>query len=67
MGQAGDSVQTKVRPTVLPYTNLSGNSNQDYVTAGLTDVIRTQLGQVDPQHLGALVMRPISNIMLTTK
>jgi TolB-like protein/Flp pilus assembly protein TadD len=44
----------KVRIAVLPFTYLSGDSKPDYITAGLTDVIRTKLGQLDPAHLGVI-------------
>lgn len=44
----------KVRLAVLPFTNVSGDSKPDYITAGLTDVIRTKLGQLDPAHLGVI-------------
>src|SRR6266478_4592126 len=49
-----DAVQEKVRLAVLPFTYLSGDSKPDYITAGLTDVIRTKLGQLDPPHLGVI-------------
>ena len=44
----------KVRIVVLPFTYVSGDSKPDYITAGLTDVIRTKLGQLDPPHLGVI-------------
>src|SRR5260370_33098866 len=44
----------KVRIAVLPFTNLSGDSNPDYISDGLTDVIRTALSQLDPPHLGVI-------------
>ena len=44
----------KIRIAVLPFTNLSGDSKPDYVTDGLTDVIRTALSQLDPPHLGVI-------------
>jgi TolB-like protein/Tfp pilus assembly protein PilF len=44
----------KVRIAVLPFTNLSGDSKPDYITDGLTDVIRTALSQLDPPHLGVI-------------
>ncbi len=44
----------RVRLAVLPFTYLSGDSKPDYITAGLTDVIRTKLGQLDPPHLGVI-------------
>jgi TolB-like protein/tetratricopeptide (TPR) repeat protein len=65
-----EPVQEKVRLAVLPFTNLSGDSKPDYITAGLTDVIRTKLGQLDPAHLGVIAAtssiiasgKPISEI-----
>jgi len=44
----------KVRIAVLPFTYVSGDSKPDYITDGLTDVIRTALSQLDPQHLGVI-------------
>src|SRR5712692_7578191 len=41
----------KIRLVVLPFANLSGDPKQDYLSAGLTDVITTQLGRLDPEHL----------------
>lgn len=44
----------KVRLVVIPFTNLSGDPRQDYFSAGLTDEMITQLGSLDPQHLGVI-------------
>lgn len=44
----------KVRLVVLPFKNLSGDAKQDYVSAGLTEEITTQLGRLDPQHLSVI-------------
>ncbi len=44
----------KIRLVVLPFTNLSGDSQQDYFSAGLTDEMITQLGRLDPQRLGVI-------------
>src|SRR2546427_12864589 len=60
----------KVRIAVLPFTYVSGDSKPDYITAGLTDVIRTKLSQLDPPHLGVIAAtsskivssRPITEI-----
>jgi len=52
--QSADSTQEKVRIAVLPFNYVSGDSKPDYITAGLTDVIRTKLGQLDPPHLGVI-------------
>ncbi len=45
----------KVRIAVLPFTYLSGDSKPDYITEGLTDVIRTALGQLDPNRFGMAI------------
>ena len=44
----------KVRLVVLPFTNLSGNPEQDYFSAGLTDELTTQLGRTNPAQLGVI-------------
>jgi len=70
---AGAVKQESVRLVVLPFVNLSGDPNQDYLSAGLTDVITTQLGRLDPQHIrviaptSARVMsgKPVSEIRQT--
>jgi TolB-like protein/tetratricopeptide (TPR) repeat protein len=49
-----DAAQEKVRLAVLPFTYFSGDSKPDYITDGLTAVIRTKLGQLDPPHLGVI-------------
>ena len=67
---AGAAPPDKIRLVVLPFANLSGDPKQDYLSAGLTDVITTQLGRLDPEHLrviaptSAKVMsgRPIAEI-----
>jgi len=49
-----DTGRDKVRLAVLPFNYVSGDSKPDYITSGLTDVIRTKLGQLDPAHLGVI-------------
>ena len=44
----------KVRLVVLPFKNLSGDSKQDYFSAGLTDEMITRLGSLDPRRLGVI-------------
>lgn len=46
--------EEKIRIAVLPFTYVSGDAKPDYITAGLADVIRTKLGQLDPAHLGVI-------------
>ncbi len=39
---------------VLPFENLTGDPGQDYFSDGLTEEMITQLGRLDPQHLGVI-------------
>lgn len=63
----------EIRLVVLPFANLSGDPQKNYLSAGLTDVITTQLGRLDPKHLrviapsSAKVMsgKPIAEIRQT--
>jgi len=39
---------------VLPFENLSGDANQEYFSDGMTEELITQLGSLDPEHLGVI-------------
>jgi hypothetical protein len=39
---------------VLPFQNLTGDAAQDYFSDGLTEEMITQLGNLDPDHLGVI-------------
>jgi TolB-like protein/DNA-binding winged helix-turn-helix (wHTH) protein len=39
---------------VLPFENLSGDVNQEYFSDGMTEELITQLGSLDPEHLGVI-------------
>ena len=39
---------------VLALQNLSGDGRQEYLADGITEEIITQLGDLDPQHLGVI-------------
>jgi len=39
---------------ILPFKNLTGDDTQDYFSDGLTEEVITQLGNLDPQHLGVI-------------
>jgi TolB-like protein/Tfp pilus assembly protein PilF len=54
MRPAAPRAGAKVRMVVIPFTNLSGDSKQDYFSAGLTDEMITRLGSLDPQRLGVI-------------
>jgi TolB-like protein/Tfp pilus assembly protein PilF len=55
----------KPRLFVRPFTNSSGNSQQDEFIAGLTDETIAQLGRIDPAQLG--VISPTSSKLLASK
>jgi TolB-like protein/DNA-binding winged helix-turn-helix (wHTH) protein/Tfp pilus assembly protein PilF len=44
----------KIMLVVLPLENFSADSKQDYLADGITEEIITQLGRLDPQHLGVI-------------
>ena len=50
------SSATSGRPmlAVLPFANLTGDASQDYFSDGLTEEMISQLGNLDPAHLGVI-------------
>ena len=44
----------KAMLVVLPFENLSGNAAEDYFADGMTEELITQLGSLDPGHLGVI-------------
>lgn len=46
--------ETRTMLAVLPFDNLTGDANQDYLTDGLTEELITQLEQAAPQHFGVI-------------
>jgi TolB-like protein/DNA-binding winged helix-turn-helix (wHTH) protein len=44
----------KVMFVVLPFENLTGDPNQEYIADGMTEEMITQLGGLDPEHLGVI-------------
>ncbi len=44
----------KIMLVVLPFTNLSGDPEQEYFSDGLTEEVITQLGRIDPARLGVI-------------
>jgi TolB-like protein/DNA-binding winged helix-turn-helix (wHTH) protein len=45
---------TRIMLAVLPFANLSGSREQDYVSDGMTEEMITQLGRIDPAQLGVI-------------
>jgi TolB-like protein/DNA-binding winged helix-turn-helix (wHTH) protein len=50
------TAEARVRPllAVLPFQNLTGDPAQEYLSDGLTEEMITQLGNLDPGHLGVI-------------
>jgi TolB-like protein/DNA-binding winged helix-turn-helix (wHTH) protein/lipoprotein NlpI len=51
---AGAALPDKVMLVVLPFDNLSGDPQQEYVGDGLTEELITQLASVQPARLGVI-------------
>jgi TolB-like protein/DNA-binding winged helix-turn-helix (wHTH) protein/tetratricopeptide (TPR) repeat protein len=45
---------SKIMLVVLPFQNLSGNPEQDYLSEGMTEELITQLGRMRPDRLGVI-------------
>jgi TolB-like protein/DNA-binding winged helix-turn-helix (wHTH) protein/Tfp pilus assembly protein PilF len=45
-----------IRPmlAVLPFENLTGDAGQEYFSDGMTEEMITQLGSLDPEHMGVI-------------
>jgi TolB-like protein/DNA-binding winged helix-turn-helix (wHTH) protein/Tfp pilus assembly protein PilF len=49
-----DPTPGKIMLAVLPFENLSGDSQQEYFSNGLTEEMITQLGDLEPNRLGVI-------------
>lgn len=50
----GEPASRRAVLVVLPFVNLSGDAQQDYFADGMTEEMITQLGSLDPEHLGVI-------------
>jgi TolB-like protein/DNA-binding winged helix-turn-helix (wHTH) protein/Flp pilus assembly protein TadD len=48
------TMSDKIRLAVLPFQNLTGDPNKDYLADGLTEEMISQLGRLDPERLGVI-------------
>lgn len=44
----------RVMLAILPFQNLTGDPAQDYLSDGMTEEMISQMGNLDPQHLGVI-------------
>jgi eukaryotic-like serine/threonine-protein kinase len=52
--EPGISLSAKTMLAVLPFNNLSCDKEQDYFSDGLTEEMITELGRLNPKHLGVI-------------
>ena len=48
----------KITLAVRPFKNLSGESGEDFVAAGITEEMVSRLGQLHPQHMSVIRLSP---------
>jgi TolB-like protein/DNA-binding winged helix-turn-helix (wHTH) protein/Tfp pilus assembly protein PilF len=52
---------------VLPFANLTGDAGQDYFSDGLTEEMISQLGNLDPTHLGVIARTSVMHYKRTVE
>ena len=50
---------------VLPFANLTGDASQDYFSDGLTEEMISQLGDLDPDHVGVIARTSVMYSRIT--
>ena len=50
----GPPIPSKIMLAVLPFENLTGDPNKEYLADGLTEETISQLGQLNPEQLGVI-------------
>jgi len=53
-GARAQPANARVMLAVLPFQNLTGDAGQEYFSDGMTEELISQLGNLDPQHLGII-------------
>jgi TolB-like protein/DNA-binding winged helix-turn-helix (wHTH) protein/Tfp pilus assembly protein PilF len=52
---------------VLPFENVTGDPDQEFIADGMTDELIAQLGRMDPSHLGVIARTSAMQFKKTTK
>ena len=52
---------------VLPFENLTGDPEQEYISDGMTEELIAQLGGMDPSRLGVIARQSAMQFKKTTK
>jgi TolB-like protein/Tfp pilus assembly protein PilF len=63
----GPASRQKIMLAVLPFSNLSGDREQEYFSDGLTEELLTQLARLHPQRLGIIARTSIMRYKNTEK
>ena len=58
---------TRLMLAVLPFENLTGNPDQEYISDGMTEELIAQLGALDPTRLGVIARQSAMQFKKTTK
>jgi TolB-like protein/DNA-binding winged helix-turn-helix (wHTH) protein/Flp pilus assembly protein TadD len=67
LSRRNDPPAGKIVLAVLPFENLSGDSQQEYFSDGLTEEMITQLGNLEPNRLGVIARTSIMQYKDTKK
>jgi TolB-like protein/DNA-binding winged helix-turn-helix (wHTH) protein len=59
-GRTGHGVPPRIMLAVLPLENLSGDQEQQYLADSLTEEVITELGRLDPNHLGVIARSSVT-------
>jgi TolB-like protein/Tfp pilus assembly protein PilF len=54
VGESAPSAAKRVTIAILPFENLDGDRERDYLAAGLTEEAIAAVGQIDPAHLSVI-------------
>lgn len=61
------SVNGRFMLAVLPFANLTGDADQEYIGDGMTEELIAQLGRMDPSRLGIIARTSAMQFKKTTK
>jgi TolB-like protein/DNA-binding winged helix-turn-helix (wHTH) protein/Tfp pilus assembly protein PilF len=59
--------RTRFMLAVLPFENLTGDPDQEYISDGMTEELIAQLGGMDPSRLGVIARQSAMQFRKTTK
>jgi DNA-binding winged helix-turn-helix (wHTH) protein/Flp pilus assembly protein TadD len=62
-----EDLPRKMTLAVLPFENLSGDPEREYLADGLTEETSASLGQIDPEHLSVIGRTSVMAYKRTTK